>query len=55
MMTVSMTRYSSNANWSWRKTPIFFGRVIEPLVESISPVKIFINVDLPAPFGPVTA
>src|SRR6266404_6183702 len=46
IMTVSMTRYSSNANWSWRKTPIFFGRVTEPLVESSSPVKIFINVDL---------
>src|ERR1700724_3831976 len=55
MMTVSMTRNSSKANWSWRKTPIFFGRVIEPLVGSSSPVKIFIKVDLPAPLGPVTA
>ena len=55
MMTVSITRYASKANWSCRKTPIFFGRVIEPFVGSCSPVKIFMKVDLPAPFGPVIA
>src|ERR1039457_3761505 len=55
MITVSMTRNWSNANWSWRSTPNFLGRVIEPLVGSISPVRIFISVDLPAPLGPVTA
>ena len=26
MMTVSTTRKASNANWSWRRTPIFGGR-----------------------------
>ena len=31
------------------------GREMEPFVGSISPVKIFIRVDLPAPFGPVMA
>src|ERR1019366_4106309 len=55
MITVSITRNWSNANWSWRSTPNFFGRVMDPLVGSISPVKIFISVDLPAPLGPVTA
>src|SRR6266702_4719808 len=55
MITVSITRKSSNANWSCRNTPIFFGRDTLPLVGSISPVKIFIKVDLPAPFGPVIA
>ena len=55
MMTVSITRNSSKANWSWRRTPIFLGRVTEPLVGSISPVRIFISVDLPAPLGPVIA
>src|SRR6267154_3934089 len=55
MMTVSITRKSSKANWSWRSTPIFFGRDTLPLVGSISPVRIFIKVDLPAPFGPVIA
>ena len=25
MMTVSITRNSSKANWSWRRTPSFFG------------------------------
>ena len=55
MMTVSMTRKASKANWSWRRTPIFLGRVTEPLAGSISPVRIFMNVDLPAPFGPVMA
>ena len=37
MMTVSITRNSSNANWSWRRTPSFFGRVTEPCEGSISP------------------
>src|ERR1700747_285375 len=55
MITGSITRNSSNANWSWRNTPIFLGRVTEPLVGSISPVKIFIRVDLPAPLGPEIA
>ena len=32
MITVSMTRNASNANWSWRRTPIFFGRVTVPFV-----------------------
>ena len=31
------------------------GRETEPFVGSISPVKIFIRVDLPAPLGPVMA
>src|ERR1700674_353644 len=55
MMTVSMTRNSSNANWSWRRMPSFLGRVIEPLVGSKSPASIFIKVVLPAPFGPLIA
>ncbi len=55
MMTVSMTRYLSKANWSWRRTPSFFGRVTEPCEGSSSPVMIFISVDLPAPLGPVMA
>ncbi len=55
MITVSITRNSSKANWSWRKTPTFFGRVMDPWDGSISRVKIFIRVDLPAPFGPVIA
>ena len=55
MITVSITRNWSKANWSCRRTPNFFGRVMEPLVGSISPVRIFISVDLPAPLGPVTA
>src|SRR5260370_14516761 len=55
MITVSITRNASNANWSCRKMPIFFGRLTEPLVGSSSRVRIFINVDFPAPFGPDTA
>ena len=55
MMTVSITRNLSKANWSWRRTPILLGRVILPLVGSCSPVRIFMNVDLPAPFGPEMA
>src|SRR5438874_83197 len=35
--------------------PIFLGRITEPLEGSISPARIFMNVDLPEPFGPVTA
>src|SRR5260370_40927925 len=54
-MTVSITRYSSNANWSCRRMPSFLGREIEPLVGSKSPARIFIRVVLPAPFGPVIA
>jgi len=33
----------------------FLGAVMEPLVGSSSAVRIFMNVDLPAPLGPVTA
>src|ERR1035437_4055518 len=55
MITLSMTRNWSKANWSWRRTPNFLGRVMEPLVGSRPPVRIFISVDLPAPLGPVTA
>src|SRR5882724_11414168 len=55
MMTASITRNSSNANWSWCRTPNFFGRVTEPFGASSSPVRIFIKVDLPAPLGPVMA
>src|SRR3954451_20613684 len=55
MITVSITRKSSNANWSWRRTPYFLGRVTDPLAASSSPVRIFIKVDLPAPLGPVMA
>src|SRR5262252_308653 len=55
MTTVSMTRNLSKANWSWRRMPIRLGRVTLPLVGSNSPVRILMKVDLPAPFGPVTA
>src|SRR3984957_15352685 len=53
MITVSITRLSSNANWSCERMPSFLGRETSPLVGSISPVSIFISVDLPAPLGPV--
>ncbi len=53
MITVSMTRKLSNANWSWRRTPSFAGRVTEPFCGGVSPVMSFMNVDFPAPFGPV--
>jgi hypothetical protein len=55
MITVSITRNSSKANWSWRSTPNFFGRVTDPLAGSISADRIFISVDFPAPLGPVMA
>src|SRR5882762_4701556 len=55
MMTVSITRNSSKANWSCRRMPSFLGRVIDPLVGSKSPANIFIKVVLPAPLGPVIA
>src|SRR5712672_1188299 len=35
--------------------PSFLGRVIDPLVGSKSPARIFIKVVLPAPLGPVIA
>src|SRR5579862_2161561 len=35
--------------------PIFLGRVTDPFDGSISPVRIFMNVDLPDPLGPVMA
>src|SRR6266540_7490526 len=53
MITVSMTRNSSNANWSCRRTPSFSGRVTVPDCGCDSPVSSFMKVDLPAPFGPV--
>src|SRR3954462_48652 len=53
MMTVSMTRNSWNANWSCRSTPSFRGRATVPACGGISPVSSFMNVDLPAPLGPV--
>src|SRR4051812_37734674 len=53
MITVSMTRNWSNANWSWRSTPSFGGRTTVPCWGVSSPVSSFMNVDLPAPFGPV--
>ena len=52
-MTVSITRTLSNANWSWLSTPSFDGRATVPFCGVISPVKSFMNVDLPAPLGPV--
>src|SRR5260370_28825741 len=55
MITVSITRNSSKANWSCRKTPSFLGRVTEPFEGSSSPVRTFISVDFPAPFGPEMA
>ena len=53
MMTVSMTRNSSKANWSWLSMPILRGRWIVPLWASSSPERIFMKVDLPLPLGPV--
>ena len=53
MMTVSITRNASNAYWSWLRTPSFRGRATVPTCGSISPVRSFMNVDLPDPFGPV--
>ena len=53
MMTVSMTRNSSKANWSCRSTPTLAGRTTVPRCGGSSPVSSFMNVDLPAPLGPV--
>src|SRR3990167_783619 len=53
MMTVSMTRNSSNANWSCRSTPTLAGRTTVPRCGGSSPLRSFMNVDLPAPLGPV--
>ena len=53
MITVSMTRNWSNANWSCRRTPSFAGDETVPFCGASSPVSSFMNVDLPAPFGPV--
>ncbi len=53
MMTVSITRNWSKANWSWRRTPSLAGRVTVPFCGGSSPVSSFMNVDLPAPLGPV--
>src|ERR1017187_8871209 len=55
MMTVSITRNPSKANWSWRSTPNFFGRETVPLGGSNSPERIFMSVDFPAPLGPAIA
>jgi hypothetical protein len=53
MMTVSITRNSSKANWSWRRTPSFSGRATVPACGRLSPVSSFMKVDFPAPLGPV--
>ena len=53
MMTVSTTRNLSKANWSWLRTPNFLGRLTVPFWGINSPVRSFMNVDLPAPLGPV--
>src|SRR5258705_86434 len=45
MMTVSSTRYLSKANWSWLKTPSFFGRTTVPFCGSSSPVTRFLGLD----------
>ena len=52
MITVSITRKASNANWSWRSTPSLSGRATVPFCGGVSPVSSFMNVDLPEPFGP---
>ncbi len=54
MMTVSITRKASNANWSCRRTPSFSGRTTDPFCGCSSPVSSFMKVDFPAPFGPVS-
>ena len=53
MMTVSMTRNASYANWSCWSTPSLSGREIVPFCGRDSPVSSFMNVDLPDPLGPV--
>ncbi len=53
MITVSMTRNLSKANWSCLRTPSFFGRVTLPFCGGCSPVSSFMKVDLPEPLGPV--
>jgi hypothetical protein len=54
MITTSSTRHDSNANWSCFSTLVRLGRCTLPVSASMSPDTIFKNVDLPAPFGPVT-
>ena len=49
-----MTRTSSKPNCSWRNTEVFSGRDTLPVSGSRSPARIFMNVDLPAPLGPVS-
>ena len=53
MITASMTRAWSKANWSCLRTPSFAGRDTVPFCGGSSPVSSFMNVDFPAPFGPV--
>jgi hypothetical protein len=53
MITVSITRYASNAYWSWREHADLLRLHHRPLLRVDLPVRTFINVDLPAPFGPV--
>src|ERR1700727_2890245 len=53
IITVSITRKASKANWSWLNTPSLRGRTTVPFCGSISPLSIFMKVDLPAPLGPV--
>ena len=53
MITVSTTRKASKAYWSCRRTPSLAGAVTVPRCGGCSPVRSFMKVDLPAPFGPV--
>ena len=52
MITVSITRSLSKANWSCFSTPSFLGRTTSPFCGWFSPVSSFMKVDLPEPFGP---
>src|SRR5262245_6727320 len=54
MITVSMTRKASKANWSCLRTPSLAGRTPVPRWGGCSPVNNFMKVDLPAPLGPVS-
>ena len=57
MMTVSKTVYASYWNWSCFKTDmraLGLEESTSPVVGSSSPERIFRNVDLPAPFAPMT-
>ena len=55
MMTVSRTPYLLKAKWSCLRTAILSPGVMmtSPLSASISPERIFMKVDLPAPLAPM--